>query len=61
MRIARIFNTYGPRMCLDDGRVVSNFVSQVCLENHCSGWGDFGKSIKLKIVCLEIFSLDIMH
>ncbi|KAL0316296.1 UNVERIFIED_CONTAM: UDP-glucuronic acid decarboxylase 1 [Sesamum radiatum] len=29
VRIARIFNTYGPRMCLDDGRVVSNFVSQV--------------------------------
>lgn len=30
VRIARIFNTYGPRMCLDDGRVVSNFVAQVC-------------------------------
>ncbi|CAH8320649.1 unnamed protein product [Eruca vesicaria subsp. sativa] len=25
VRIARIFNTYGPRMCIDDGRVVSNF------------------------------------
>jgi len=31
VRIARIFNTYGPRMCLDDGRVVSNFVAQVGL------------------------------
>ena len=31
MRIARIFNTYGPRMCIDDGRVVSNFVAQVLL------------------------------
>lgn len=31
VRIARIFNTYGPRMCIDDGRVVSNFVAQVCL------------------------------
>ncbi|KAL0414750.1 UNVERIFIED_CONTAM: UDP-glucuronic acid decarboxylase 2 [Sesamum radiatum] len=30
VRIARIFNTYGPRMCIDDGRVVSNFVAQVC-------------------------------
>lgn len=29
VRVARIFNTYGPRMALDDGRVVSNFVSQV--------------------------------
>ena len=27
-RIARIFNTYGPRMRLDDGRVVPNFVGQ---------------------------------
>jgi UDP-glucuronate decarboxylase len=27
-RIARIFNTYGPRMALDDGRVVSNFIVQ---------------------------------
>ena len=29
IRVARIFNTYGPRMALDDGRVVSNFVKQV--------------------------------
>ena len=27
-RIVRIFNTYGPRMALDDGRVVSNFIVQ---------------------------------
>lgn len=34
VRIARIFNTYGPRMCIDDGRVVSNFVAQVILHLH---------------------------
>ena len=28
VRVVRIFNTYGPRMALDDGRVVSNFVAQ---------------------------------
>lgn len=28
VRIARIFNTYGPRMMVDDGRVVSNFIVQ---------------------------------
>ena len=28
LRIARIFNTYGPRMHENDGRVVSNFVVQ---------------------------------
>lgn len=28
IRIARIFNTYGPRMSINDGRVVSNFIVQ---------------------------------
>ena len=28
VRVARIFNTYGPRMHVSDGRVVSNFVMQ---------------------------------
>ena len=32
IRIARIFNTYGPKMDKEDGRVVSNFINQ-CLEN----------------------------
>ncbi len=33
VRIARIFNTYGPRMLENDGRVVSNFIVQ-CLRNQ---------------------------
>lgn len=33
VRIARIFNTYGPNMDKNDGRVVSNFINQ-CLENN---------------------------
>ncbi|HET7277760.1 MAG TPA: UDP-glucuronic acid decarboxylase family protein [Dermatophilaceae bacterium] len=28
IKVARLFNTYGPRMCPDDGRVVSNFILQ---------------------------------
>jgi len=32
IRIARIFNTYGPKMDKNDGRVVSNFINQ-CLDN----------------------------
>ncbi|KAH9765862.1 UDP-glucuronic acid decarboxylase 2 [Citrus sinensis] len=36
-RIARIFNTYGPRMCIDDGRVVSNFVAQEPLTVYGDG------------------------
>jgi UDP-glucuronate decarboxylase len=33
VRIVRIFNTYGPNMCPDDGRVVSNFIVQA-LQGH---------------------------
>jgi nucleoside-diphosphate-sugar epimerase len=33
-RIVRIFNTYGPRMAPEDGRVVPNFASQRCGENR---------------------------
>lgn len=40
VRIARIFNTYGPRMCLDDGRVVSNFVAQAIRKHPLTVYGD---------------------
>ncbi|KAG4929345.1 hypothetical protein JHK86_046306 [Glycine max] len=40
VRIARIFNTYGPRMCLDDGRVVSNFVAQALRKEPLTVYGD---------------------
>jgi len=34
IKVARLFNTYGPRMHPNDGRVVSNFISQA-LQNQC--------------------------
>ncbi|KAH7315756.1 hypothetical protein KP509_21G064200 [Ceratopteris richardii] len=40
VRIARIFNTYGPRMCIDDGRVVSNFVAQALRKEPMTVYGD---------------------
>ncbi|KMT05995.1 hypothetical protein BVRB_7g164820 [Beta vulgaris subsp. vulgaris] len=40
VRIARIFNTYGPRMCIDDGRVVSNFVAQALRKVPMTVYGD---------------------
>jgi UDP-glucuronate decarboxylase len=40
IRIARIFNTYGPRMALEDGRVVSNFVSQALRGEPMTIYGD---------------------
>ncbi|GAB4469202.1 MAG: SDR family oxidoreductase [Anaerolineae bacterium] len=38
--IARIFNTYGPRMRLDDGRVVPNFVGQALRGEPLTVYGD---------------------
>jgi UDP-glucuronate decarboxylase len=40
IRIARIFNTYGPRMALDDGRVVSNFIVQALRGDDLTVYGD---------------------
>jgi nucleoside-diphosphate-sugar epimerase len=40
VRIARIFNTYGPRMRPDDGRVVSNFVTQALQGRPLTIYGD---------------------
>lgn len=39
-RIVRFFNTYGPRMRLDDGRVVPNFVSQALRGEPVTVYGD---------------------
>ncbi len=39
-RIVRIFNTYGPRMRLDDGRVVPNFICQAIEKKPLSIYGD---------------------
>ena len=34
IRIARIFNTYGPNLNKDDGRVISNFINQAISNNN---------------------------
>ncbi|MFH1625510.1 MAG: UDP-glucuronic acid decarboxylase family protein [Pseudomonadota bacterium] len=39
-RIARIFNTYGPRMRLDDGRALPTFLSQALREEEITVFGD---------------------
>jgi UDP-glucuronate decarboxylase len=43
-RIARIFNTYGPRMQFDDGRVVSNFVVQALSGQDITVYGSGGQT-----------------
>ncbi len=40
VRIVRIFNTYGPRMRLDDGRVVPNFLTQALRRQPLTVYGD---------------------
>lgn len=40
VRIARIFNTYGPRLHQNDGRVISNFVHQAIEGNDLTIYGD---------------------
>ncbi|MEO0134655.1 MAG: NAD-dependent epimerase/dehydratase family protein, partial [candidate division WOR-3 bacterium] len=40
VRIARIFNTYGPRMRVDDGRVIPNFINQALKGDDITIYGD---------------------
>ena len=40
VKVARIFNTYGPRMDPNDGRVVSNFIVQALQNREITMFGD---------------------
>ena len=40
IKVARIFNTYGPKMQKDDGRVISNFIVQALTEKPLTIYGD---------------------
>ena len=44
IRIMRIFNTFGPRMAFNDGRVVSNFIVQALLDEPITVFGDGGQT-----------------
>jgi len=43
-RVVRIFNTYGPRMAVEDGRVVSNFIVSALTGSPITIFGDGGQS-----------------
>jgi dTDP-glucose 4,6-dehydratase len=49
-RIARIFNTYGPRMRLDDGRAIPNFISQALAGRPLTVYGDGSQTRSLCFV-----------
>jgi UDP-glucuronate decarboxylase len=40
IKVARIFNTYGPRMAIDDGRVISNFIVSALQNKDLTIYGD---------------------
>ena len=40
IKVARIFNTYGPRMAVDDGRVISNFIVSALQNKDLTIYGD---------------------
>jgi len=44
-RVVRIFNTYGPRMAPDDGRVVSNFIVQAIKGEDLTIYGDGSRPV----------------
>lgn len=63
IRVARIFNTYGPRMCFNDGRIISNFVVQA-LENRditVYGTGEYTRSFQYFEDLLEGFWRLVFH
>jgi len=53
-RIARIFNTYGPRMQLNDGRVVPNFMKQALRGDDLTVYGDGNQTRSFCYVSDEI-------
>ena len=53
-RIVRIFNTYGPRMQLNDGRVVSNFMKQALRGEDLTVYGDGNQTRSFCYVSDEI-------
>jgi len=48
VRVIRIFNTYGPKMQVDDGRVVSNFINQAIKNKSLTV---YGKGIQTRSLC----------
>lgn len=60
IKIARIFNTYGPRMLRNDGRVVSNFVVQALLDEPITLYGDGSQTRSLCYVDDLIEGLELL-
>ncbi|GAI19307.1 unnamed protein product, partial [marine sediment metagenome] len=60
IKIARLFNTYGPRMALNDGRVISNFIVQALRGEPLTVYGDGNQSRSFCYVSDLIKALQLM-
>jgi len=60
VRIARIFNTYGPRMSVNDGRVVSNFVVQAIKGEPLTVYGDGSQTRSFCFVSDMVAGLNLL-
>ena len=60
VRIARIFNTYGPRMQIDDGRVISNFIVQALMNESITIYGDGSQTRSFCFVSDLIRGIDLL-
>jgi dTDP-glucose 4,6-dehydratase len=58
VRIARIFNTYGPRMRRDDGRAVPNFITQALAHKPITIYGDGSQTRSLTYVSDLVDGID---
>jgi len=60
IKIVRLFNTYGPRMALNDGRVISNFIVQALRGEPLTVYGDGSQSRSFCYVSDLIKALQLM-
>ncbi|MDQ2079843.1 SDR family oxidoreductase [Xanthobacteraceae bacterium Astr-EGSB] len=60
IKVARIFNTYGPRMLENDGRVVSNFIVQALRNEPITIYGDGSQTRSFCYVDDLLFGLELL-
>lgn len=60
VRIIRIFNTYGPRTAINDGRVISNFIVQALLDKPITVYGDGSQTRSFQYISDLIRGMDAM-
>jgi len=61
IKVVRIFNTYGPRMQPDDGRVISNFIVQALQNKPITVYGDGTQTRNENICCSACLQRRIKH